>query len=125
MVHRPPAISHARLRATVRVPGLWLWVFLWWRAFGITIGLTHTTYVVVPLSGLGMAGHGVFGLVVAGFAVPCCVVSVRWVWGGSAPGPSDIAGGAVGSSDLSPEAVRWVTPGDAVGHRALGFGFSV
>ena len=33
-------------------------------------------------------------------------------WGGNAQGPFDNAGGAVGSSDLSPEAVEWVTSGD-------------
>ena len=32
--------------------------------------------------------------------------------GGNAQGPFDNAGGAVGSSDLSPEAVEWVTSGD-------------
>ena len=32
--------------------------------------------------------------------------------GGNAQGPFDNAGGAVGSSDLSPEAVDWVTSGD-------------
>ena len=35
------------------------------------------------------------------------------VWsGGNAQGPFGNAGGAVGSSDLSPEAVEWVTSGD-------------
>ena len=34
--------------------------------------------------------------------------------GGNAQGPFDNAGGAVGSSDLSPEAVEWVTSGDVL-----------
>ena len=81
---------------------------------GCQIRLTHTVQGTVPR-------HGIVGLrgMVGGLVGAQSFFGHHSSWqrlrlGGNAQGPFDHAGGAVGSSDLSPEVVVWVTSGDVL-----------